>query len=80
MTCKIAILTNLIYFGILCVIIWEDVNYLDNCVKRLQIQGSIVATLELFFIVKTNKEHYISKVVVSNTNGIHTSTKLVPQF
>jgi hypothetical protein len=80
MICKIVILTNLIYFGILCLIIWEDVNYLHNCVKRLQIQGTIVATLELFFIIKTNKEHYKSKVVESNTNGIHTSTKKVPQF
>ncbi len=57
MTCKIAILTNLIYIGILCVIIWEVVNYLDNCVKRLQIQSSIVTTLELFFIIKTNRKH-----------------------
>jgi hypothetical protein len=80
MTCKIAILTNIIYLGIFCVIIWEDVNYFHNCVKGLQIQGLTVATLELFFINKTNKEHYSSKVVESNTNGIHTLIKQVPQF
>lgn len=79
-TCKTTILTNIIYFRILCVIIWEDVNYFHNCVKGLQIQGSVIATLELFFINKTNKEHYRSRVVESNTNGIHTSRKPVPQF
>jgi hypothetical protein len=80
MTYKTTILINLIYFGILCVINWEDVNYLHNCVKGLQIQGSIIVTLELFFIIKTNREHYRSKVVESNTNGTHTSTKPMPQF
>jgi hypothetical protein len=62
MICTTAISTNLIYSDILCVTIWEDVNYLHNYVKGLQVQGLAITTLELFFVVKTNREYCRSRL------------------
>jgi hypothetical protein len=58
------------YFEILCTTIWDVVNYLHKCVKRFKEQGSTIAPLELFFIIKTNKDYCISKKIGSKTNEI----------
>jgi hypothetical protein len=58
------------YFEILCTTIWDVVNYFHKCVKGFKEQGSTIATLELFLIVKTNKDCYISKKVRSKTSEI----------
>lgn len=43
--CTTTISTNLMYFEIMCITIWDVVNYLNKCVKGFKEQGSTIAPL-----------------------------------
>lgn len=45
-------------------------HYLHKCVKGFKEQGSTIAPLELFFIIKTNKNCCISKRIGSKSSKI----------
>jgi hypothetical protein len=55
-TCTIASLASLMYFGILISRIYEEIKVLHNLVIELTSKGLCLANLAFFVMVRTNKD------------------------